>query len=158
MPGSGPYGPQKEGPMWMTPQRLLPASPRAVATVSKGCVCNTSGLSSNRHNSNEGIIIRDDTHLRHHGQWRPCLKAACITPAASAALATTQRKTSSPAVLRFKVRLQRKVCCKNLHKLSVRQLGCCKNLHKTDQGASLLQEPALTALEATRLLQELAQN
>ena len=37
--------------MWMTPQRLLPASPRAVATVPKGCVYNTSGLSSTRHNS-----------------------------------------------------------------------------------------------------------
>ena len=75
--------------MWMTPQRLLPASPRrpgAVATVPKGCVYNTSGLSSTRHNSesNEDIIIRYDTHLRHHGQWRPCLKAACISPAASA--------------------------------------------------------------------------
>ena len=107
--------------MWMTPQRLLPASPRAVATVSK---------------------------------------AACITPAASAALATTQRRTSSIRRFSGLVRLQRKGGCKNLnlHKLSERQLGCCKNLHKTDQGASLLQELELTALEATRLLQELAQN
>jgi len=50
-------GPQKEGPMWMMQQPVLPASPRAVTNVPKA-VRNSSGLSSARHNREEDEFDR----------------------------------------------------------------------------------------------------
>ena len=60
-------GPQKEGPMWMMQQPVLPASPRAVTNVPKA-VRNSSALAALVTIEKRNVLIRDDTHLRHHGQ------------------------------------------------------------------------------------------
>ena len=66
--------------------------------------------------------MRGDTHLRHHGQWRTCVKAACN---AAALVASPQSKMKTS---RFRhdpemTPPQRKVGCKNLHKTDQVQLG-----------------------------------
>ena len=69
--------------------------------------------------------MRGDTHLRHHGQWRTCVKAACN---AAALVASPQSKMKTS---RFRhdpemTPPERKVGCKNLHKTDQVQLGGCE--------------------------------
>ena len=94
--------------------------------------------------------MRGDTHLRHHGQWRTCVKAAC-NAAALVASPQSQMKTSPFRQKPEMTPPRRKVGCKNSHKTDEVQPGgrewctktdpgrcdCCKNLLKTDQGATL---------------------
>jgi hypothetical protein len=121
-------------PTWMMQQPLLPASPRAVANVPKAA-CNSSGLSSARQNEKRNILIRDDPHLRHHGQWRMCLRLR-VTAAALAALAKMKRGRVRPASPGFLVsqRKEKSVArtCTKLPKVQLDSggLGCCKNLHQ----------------------------
>ena len=64
----------------------------------------------------------DDTHLRHHGQWRTCVKAAC-NAAALVASPQSQMKTSPFRQKPEMTPPRRKVGCKNLHKTDQVQLG-----------------------------------
>jgi len=110
-------------------------------------------LDQGRWTSERRADVDDETTpccLRHHGQWRACLKAAC-----------KQRPYQPPRHYlkedsRFRLEPEinvsrRKLGCKNSYKTDEVQLGgrewrtktdpggcdCCKNFHNAGKGATL---------------------